>query len=117
MAAENQEKLINRESLSEYTGGADADEEFVEALVNSFNNFIHDYRLFMLSRDMERLRRSGHSIKPTAKMMDLDVLIDEYEQGKKLIRKQADQEEIRASCNRMQKIVDRVLAELKEFIN
>lgn len=112
---ENQDRLIDRESLSQYTGGADTDSEFIEALIDSFKNFIHDYRLFMLSGDLERLRRSGHNIKPTAKMMGLDVLIEEYEHGKKLIRKQADQEEIKASYNRMQKIVDRILKELEEF--
>ena len=112
---ENEEKLINRDTLNRYTGGAATDAEFIEALEGSFENFIHNYRLFLLARDMERLRRTGHNIKPTAKMMEVDILLEEYDHGKSLIRKDASIDKLRESGKRMQKIVDRILDEIDNF--
>ena len=89
--------------------------EFCEAGVSSFDEFISNYRTHLLERNIEDLRKAGHKIKPGAKMMGADEVVDEYENAKSLIRDNAKQDKLQNSVEKMQEICDTVQSELNEL--
>jgi HPt (histidine-containing phosphotransfer) domain-containing protein len=89
--------------------------EFCEAGVSSFDEFISNYRTHLLERNIEDLRKAGHKIKPGAKMMGADEVVDEYENAKSLIRDNAEQDKLQNSVEKMQKICDTVQSELNQL--
>lgn len=59
--------------------------EFCDASVISFSEFKSNFRRNLLEEDLETLRRTGHKIKPVAKMLKLDPLLEIYEKSKLLL--------------------------------
>ncbi len=86
--------------------------EFCEAGVSSFDEFIENYRLHLLDRNMEDLRKAGHKIKPGAQMMGADEVVDEYEHAKMLLNNNADREELQSSVDKMSSICSTIQEEL-----
>ncbi|HEX6982579.1 MAG TPA: Hpt domain-containing protein [Balneolaceae bacterium] len=86
--------------------------DFCEAGVATFEEFIQNYRIHLLNRDMEKLRRAGHKMKPGAQMMGAGEVIDEYEQAKKLLESDAGKEDLTSSVNKMNKVCAAVQKEL-----
>lgn len=89
--------------------------EFCEAGVTSFNEFIESYRIHLLDRNMEDLRKAGHKIKPGAQMMGADEVVDEYEHAKSLLNENADNEELQESVNKMSSICSTIQDELSHL--
>ena len=90
--------------------------EFAEAAVLSFQEFKENYTLFLIKRDEVNFRKAGHKIKPVAQMLGINGILDEYEHAKTLIWEEKPDSELGDSSQKMNKIVDQVIAELKEVI-
>ncbi len=86
--------------------------EFCEAGVTSFDEFIENYRLHLLGRNMEELRKAGHKIKPGAQMMGADEVVDEYEHAKTLLNDNAEDDQLEASVDKMEGICSTIREEL-----
>jgi hypothetical protein len=86
--------------------------DFCEAGVATFEEFVQSYRIHLMKRDMEKLRRAGHKMKPGAQMMGAEKVIDEYEEAKKLLEAKADDESLAASVSKMNTVCSAVQKEL-----
>lgn len=86
--------------------------EFCEAGVTSFDEFIENYRIHLLDRNMTDLRKAGHKIKPGALMMGADEVVDEYEKAKVLLDDNADDEKLEKSVDKMNSICTTIKKEL-----
>lgn len=64
--------------------------EFCDASVISFSEFKSNFRKNLLEEDLETLRRTGHKIKPVAKMLKLDPLLSIYQKSKLLLMEGGD---------------------------
>ncbi|WP_445665994.1 taurine dioxygenase [Fodinibius sp. AD559] len=91
--------------------------EFCEAGVTSFDEFIENYRIHLLDRNMADLRKAGHKIKPGAQMMGADEVVDEYEHAKSLLNDNADDEELEKSVDKMSNICATIKKELTHLAN
>lgn len=89
--------------------------EFCEAGVSSFEEFLENYHTHLLDRNMADLRKAGHKIKPGAKMMGADEVVEEYENAKTLLRNEADNEELVKSAAKMKEICTTIKNELSEL--
>jgi len=90
--------------------------EFSEAAIDSFVEFSENYKKFILHRDETNFRKAGHKIKPVAKMIGVNELVEEYEHGKKLIQNGAEENELLQSSDRIKSKVDNVISELEKII-
>lgn len=107
--------LVDFSALSEMLYGEEKFiNEFTEAAVTSFSEFSMHYKKFLLSRDEENFRKTGHKIKPVAQMLGLQQIVDEYEHAKKLLWDEAPQDELERSVEKIHQICTKVLAELKD---
>lgn len=86
--------------------------EFCEAGVSSFDEFIENYRIHLLDRNMGDLRKAGHKIKPGALMMGADEVVEEYENAKSLLRAEAEREKLEKSVEKMSDICSGIKKEL-----
>lgn len=91
--------------------------EFCEAGVTSFDEFIENYRIHLLDRNMADLRKAGHKIKPGAQMMGADEVVEEYEHAKSLLNDNADDEELEKSVDKMSSICATIKKELTHLAN
>lgn len=91
--------------------------DFCEAGVTSFEEFIDNFRVHLMDRNMEDLRKAGHKIKPGAQMMGAHDVVEEYENAKKLISKNADKEELERSADKMQQMCKTIQNELTQLAN
>jgi hypothetical protein len=91
--------------------------EFCEAGVTSFDEFIENYRLHLLDRNMTDLRKAGHKIKPGAQMMGADEVVDEYEHAKSLLNDDADNKKLEKSVDKMRSICSTIQDELTHLAN
>lgn len=89
--------------------------EFCEAGLTSFNEFIENYRSNLLNRNMKDLRKAGHKIRPGAQMMGADEVVKEYEKAKNLLEQEADQEMLIQSVEKMNEICAAVKKELSHL--
>jgi len=86
-------------------------DEFCQASVVSFTEFKNNFHNNVMEEDLETLRRTGHKIKPVAKMLKLDPLLEIYEKSKLLLSESSDEEiaslkkqyvdEMDAYCNKI----------------
>lgn len=86
--------------------------EFCEAGVNSFDEFIENYRMHLLDRNKPDLRKAGHKIKPGALMMGADEVVEEYEHAKTLLDENAEDEKLEKSVDKMNNICRIIKKEL-----
>lgn len=111
----NQDKIVDFTTLNEMLfGEAKYIKEFAEAAVISFEEFNENYTLFLIQRDEVNFRKAGHKIKPVAQMLGLNMILEEYEVAKALIWEGKPDAELGDSSQRMSKIIEQVLTELRE---
>jgi hypothetical protein len=91
--------------------------EFAEASIQSFNEFSQHYTSFLLNRDMESLRKAGHKIKPVAQMLDLEIILEEYEKAKVMLIEEKPQKELETSVELIRDICDSAVAEFNAIID
>ncbi len=89
--------------------------EFAEASIQSFSEFADHYTIFLLDKDMENLRKAGHKIKPVAQMLDINEILVEYENGKKMLKDEKPAKELNKSAERIQTICGKVVSEFEEI--
>jgi len=88
--------------------------EFAAASVQSFSEFAENYRTFLLQRNETNFRKVGHKIKPVAQMLNLEMIIDEYEHAKTLLlNADSDESDLVASADRIDEICKQVIADLE----
>ncbi len=113
MSSEN--KFIDRETISNLLYGEEKHiEDFTNATQESYGEFKDQYRKHLLNRDMGELRRAGHKIKPVSQMLELSVIIEEYEHGKRLLEDSSSStdDQLAASVQRMEKHIEKIMEEL-----
>lgn len=89
--------------------------EFCEAGVSSFKEFVENFETHLTNRNMKNLRKAGHKIKPGAKMMGADEVVEEYEHAKSLLQNDADTEELVQSTAKMKEICATIQDELSDL--
>lgn len=89
-------------------------DEFCEASVSTFSEFQTNFRKNLLDEDLEQLRRTGHKIKPVAKMLKLDPLLEMYERAKELLNKGGSDKEKQEIADKMDNYCQQILDQLKE---
>lgn len=88
-------------------------DEFSDASVISFTEFKNNFRQNLMDEDLETLRRTGHKIKPVAKMLKLDPLLDIYEKSKELLSGSVDQDLKKQYAGEMDAYCESILAQLQ----
>ena len=91
--------------------------EFCDASVISFSEFKSNFRRNLTEEDLEGLRRTGHKIKPVAKMLKLDPLLDIYEKSKSLLMDGGDPEKEEKYAKQMDEYVEEILNQLHQRNN
>jgi hypothetical protein len=89
--------------------------EFCEAGILSFEEFSENFRNHLTGRNMEGLRKAGHKIKPGAQMMGVNIVVEEYEKAKTLLRNGADNEKLVESADKMKEICTAIQNELSKL--
>lgn len=87
--------------------------EFCEAGIISLSEFNTNFGRHLPNRDMDKLRAAGHKIKPGAQMMGADIVVEEYEKAKQLLLNDADDQELQAAADTMDKICSAIKEELR----
>lgn len=91
-------------------------DEFCEASVTSFNDFRNNFKKNLMEEDLENLRRTGHKIKPVAKMLKLDPILEIYEKSKKMLTDDVDQDLKVKYANEMDQYCQRILEQLERRV-
>lgn len=108
--------LVDFSSLNEMLYGEEKYiKEFAEAAITSFSEFQENYALYLAARDEQNFRRAGHKIRPVAQMLGLDLIVDEYENAKKLLLDEAPDSAINDSIKKVDSICREVLIELRDI--
>ncbi|MEX2602265.1 MAG: taurine dioxygenase [Balneolaceae bacterium] len=89
--------------------------EFAIASIDSFSEFSEHYALYLMQRDMENLRKTGHKIKPVAQMLKVDEILNEYDQAKLMLINNASDEKLQQSVDTVTSICDEVLNDFKKM--
>lgn len=87
--------------------------EFARASEQSFIEFKSHYGRYLLERDEDRFRKAGHKIKPVAQMLNIDVIVEEYEYAKTLLWENKDRAELKKSADKIEEICDKIILELQ----
>lgn len=90
--------------------------EFSEASIQSFSEYSDNFTQFLLSKDIENLRRAGHKIKPVALMLNVNILLDLYEEAKIQIMTNQSDENLKNTADSVQNVCNKVVNEFKELI-
>lgn len=89
--------------------------EFANASIESFTEFRDAFKVHVLERDMDELRRAGHKIKPAALMLNLNLVIEMYETSKKLLENNAATEDLSDLVSEMENYCNQVLYEFEQI--
>jgi len=89
--------------------------EFVVASIDSFSEFKQHFEESMKARDLEKLRNAGHKIKPVAQMLQLDEILNIYEEAKDKLVFNASEPEINSTIKKMNTFCSQLLNEFEEF--
>ncbi len=89
--------------------------DFCKAGVTSFDEFIENFRVHLLDRNMEDLRKAGHKIKPGAQMMGADEVVEQYEEAKTLLREEVETKELKKSADKMHEMCKTIQNELTQL--
>ncbi len=90
--------------------------EFVLASIESFSEFRDRYNEAVKNRDLKVLRDAGHKIKPAALMMNLNRLLELYENSKGMLENE-QAGEIDPLVEEMNHYSDQILADLHKMLN
>lgn len=111
-----QTQLVDLSTILEMFGGDDSYlKEFADAAILSFHEFSENYTQYLLARNETDFRKAGHKIKPVAKMLGINIIVDEYEKEKLQFGKNKSEAELNESATKMKDICDRILTELAEI--
>lgn len=91
--------------------------EFCDASVISFSEFKSNFRRNLMEEDLEGLRRTGHKIKPVAKMLKLDPLLNIYEKSKLLLMDGGETGKKEEYVGEMDDYVEEILNQLHQRTN
>lgn len=91
--------------------------EFCEASFISFSEFKSNFRTHLMNEDLENLRRTGHKIKPVAKMLKLDPILETYEKAKLLLMEDGDKELKSEYASEMDTYCQKILDQLHQRSN
>lgn len=91
-------------------------DEFCEASLISFQEFKDNFRKNLVEKDLENLRRTGHKIKPVAKMLKLDPILEIYEKSKEMLINGADPKLIEQYIKYMDAYCQRILDQLNRRV-
>ncbi|TYP95468.1 hypothetical protein LX73_0773 [Fodinibius salinus] len=105
-----------QENLDMILGAPEHVVEFCEAAIESITEFKTNFHKHLTDRNIEELRGAGHKIKPGAQMMGADIVLENYEHGKDLIKEEADQEELKALANEMDEICTKIKEDLDKLV-
>ncbi|MDX1618451.1 MAG: taurine dioxygenase [Balneolaceae bacterium] len=89
--------------------------EFAKATEHSISEFRDQYTRYLLERDETNFRKAGHRIKPVAQMLKIDAIVDEYEHAKTLLWDEKGREELQESADRIRRICNSIIRELKSL--
>ncbi len=89
--------------------------EFAGASIQSFSEFKQSFRKHVLNRDMDELRKAGHKIKPAALMLNLNPVMDMYEESKQMLENNASASELEEIAGKMDDYCGQVLTEFEEI--
>jgi len=92
-------------------------DEFCEASVTSFKEFNDNFKKNMMEEDLEGLRRTGHKIKPVAKMLKLEPILDIYEKSKALLTDGVEQDLKMQYVDEMGQYCQSILDQLKRRVS
>lgn len=92
-------------------------DEFCEASLISFQEFKDNFRQNLMEEDLENLRRTGHKIKPVAKMLKLDPILEIYEKSKEMLINGADQKLKEQYARYMDTYCQKILDQLDRRVN
>lgn len=113
---EHQDPLVDRQIIVDLLyGDEEYVKEFAKASIDSYSEFKENFKLSLRARNMEKLRKTGHKVKPVAQMMKLDRLLEMYEKSKILLEEEASDQEINNLIDQMNKYCNKLLKELKEM--
>ena len=113
----NQKTLVDVDLISEMLYQEEKYiKEFAGASMQSFSEFKEQFRKNATARELENLRRAGHKIKPAALMLNLNELIDMYEESKTMIEEEAPDDQIAGLVDRMDAYCDQVLDEFRKIV-
>lgn len=87
--------------------------EFAVASVESFTEFKKSFKTYLLAREMDNLRRTGHKIKPVAQMLHLTPVVSIYQNAKEMLENNASTEELASLADEMETYCNRLLYEFK----
>ncbi len=90
--------------------------EFAEASVDSFSTFKSQFADSLLQRDMINLRKAGHKIKPVAQILQVDVIIEKYEQSKQLLEENTPSGELEELAEEVSTLCNRIIDEFESMI-
>lgn len=91
--------------------------EFCDASVISFSEFKSNFRRNLMEEDLEKLRRTGHKIKPVAKMLKLDPLLEIYEKSKLLLMEGGKPGKKEQYAEEMDNYCDEILNQLHQRVD
>ncbi len=108
--------MVNVEKIRELVyGDEEYLKEFADAAVSSYTEFRDRYARAMDEGDLEELRKAGHKIKPSAQMLELEDLLDEYEKGKILLDKNSDESDRQQSVEHMTGLCNQIIDKMEEI--
>lgn len=109
---------INEEKIIELMFG---EEEYViefgKAGIDSFQQYMDQYRDNLIEGNEKSFRKEGHKIKPVARMMGLEKVVKEYERGKSLLLENQPLEDRKLSADRTEELISDIIDDLKKLIN
>ncbi|MEX0648052.1 MAG: taurine dioxygenase, partial [Balneolaceae bacterium] len=89
--------------------------EFAGASIESFSEFSEHFKIYLLAREMDNLKRAGHKIKPVAQMLHLEPVMETYEHSKQLLEQNASTEDLADQADKMSDFCNRVIVEFKDL--
>ena len=91
--------------------------EFCDASVISFSEFKSNFRRNLMEEDLETLRRTGHKIKPVAKMLKLDPLLEIYEKSKLMLMEGGEPGQKEQYAKEMDEYCEEILNQLHQRVD
>lgn len=117
MDMEYEKPLVNREIIKSLLyGDGDYMQEFIKVSVVSFTEFKENFLLHFLSRDLVKLRATGHKVKPVAQMMSLYGLLEMYEKSKLLLESDSSDNDLRKQADKMDLYCIELIKELEAMV-
>jgi HPt (histidine-containing phosphotransfer) domain-containing protein len=113
----SEDKLVDRKTISDLLyGDEEYIQEFSDATIESYTEFLDKYRKHVLDENLKGLRDAGHKIKPVSQMLNLSMILEEYEHAKKLLNdSDTEEQELESTVNRMENYVERIIDDLNDI--